>query len=99
LNGSVYLVGPTSAYQSHLRTSHSQLLELSQTHRLPDVDLVWTVSDYCKIHGDSLRDTSKEKCPSQGTTSPPPFPPLPAEVACFFRFDLHVVGMDVCLHS
>jgi len=91
INGSIYLVGPVQNFQTRLRHSVSQLLALSRAYRLPDVDLVWSVSDYCKLHGDSLKDTSKEKCPrrvrlsapspsfllrtSQLHTPPPPPPP------------------------
>ena len=48
VNGSYYLVGPTSNFQGRSRNMQHQVMELHRKFALPDVDFVLTTSDRCK---------------------------------------------------
>ena len=48
INGSIYLVGPTTSFQSRARGLQLQLMDLHSAYDLPDVDFMLTASDECK---------------------------------------------------
>ena len=48
VNGSFYLVGPTSNFQGRSRNIQHQVMELHRKFALPDIDFVLTTSDRCK---------------------------------------------------
>ena len=64
MNQSIYLVGPTSSYESRARGFQLQLMDLHSAYDLPDVDFVLTTSDRCKPADKPHRsfDGNLERC-------------------------------------